>query len=66
MSKKEDERYQWFLDRIGKVVYRDENGCKCLVCKDSVNNGVLILDKDYADYLYCVEAETDIIYRDKK
>lgn len=24
---------QWFIDRIGKTIYRSENGCSCETCK---------------------------------
>jgi predicted metal-binding protein len=56
------ERKQWFLNRIGKVVYRSEVTCGCEHCKDVYNNGLTVGDKDHADYLYDWECITSIDY----
>lgn len=45
---------QWFLDRIGKRVFRDANNC-CAKCKEITENGLIIQDKDHALYLYETE-----------
>jgi hypothetical protein len=54
MQQKENSRQQWFLDRIGKVIYRN-NYCPCNVCEHIYLNGILLLDKDHA--IYCYENE---------
>jgi hypothetical protein len=50
------DRKQWFIDRIGKRVYRDANGCSCEVCKQIRDVGLVIIDKMHANYLYDMEA----------
>lgn len=50
-------RKQWFLDRIGKKVYRNSNGCDCDICKSVKKNGLVIEDEMHANYLYDVECE---------
>lgn len=50
-----ENRKQWFLDRIGKRVYRDSNGCSCEVCKRIRDVGLVILDETHAIYLYDME-----------
>ena len=69
-----DKRKQWFLDRVGKIVYRDKSFCDCDVCKNVQKNGVLIQDKNHALYLLDIESISNdpsesshpIKYRDKK
>ena len=56
---------QWFIDRIGKRVFRDKNFCSCEVCKNIFENGLVILDKQHATYLWDVQAETGIKYYEK-
>ena len=58
-------KVQWFLDRIGKRVYRDDTTCQCKVCKDVGAHGLIIQDKAHAYYLFDCENEMNIIYRDK-
>ena len=55
---------QWFINRIGKIVYRDKLTCKCSTCKSVEKDGVLIHDKNHAEYLYMVSCDMDIGYRD--
>ena len=45
----------WFIDRIGKRIFRDSAGCECDSCKDIMKNGFLIKDKEHAGYLYDVQ-----------
>jgi len=51
------ERSQWFLDRIGKVVFRNKTTCQCATCNDVYENGLIIHDEMHADYLQNCEAE---------
>lgn len=62
---------QWFLDRIGKRIYRDEGDCECVHCKDIEENGFIISDANHALYVY--DAQNDMAseggflnYRDEK
>lgn len=50
------EREQWFLDRIGKRIYRENNGCPCEVCQKITDTGLIIADEMHASYLNDVEA----------
>lgn len=43
---------QWFLDRIGKVVFREDNDCNCWVCQVSYRDGILIKNVERAEYLH--------------
>lgn len=49
------EREQWFIDRIGKRVFRETNGCKCETCKRITNEGLVIFDEQHASYLFDME-----------
>lgn len=64
--KEYEERKQWFIDRIGKRVYRDATSCKCPICKSGGEHGVFINDKLHALYLQDCEFDLEIKYRDKK
>ena len=55
---------QWFIDRIGKRVYRKNNICNCKVCVNVHEHGLVISDETHAIYLYDCQ-EMDLIYYDK-
>ncbi len=55
---------QWFIDRIGKRIYRKNNICNCAVCLNVHEVGLIITDKDHAIYLYDCQ-EMDLIYYEK-
>ena len=57
---------QWFIDRIGKVIYRDAVSCKCSSCTESEDKGFKVRDRNHADYLYMISCDLIIDYRDKK
>lgn len=59
MSRELTEREKWFIERIGKRVYRNETSCQCIVCKGVAENGLIIHDKMHADYLYDCESESN-------
>jgi hypothetical protein len=59
-------REQWFLDRVGKVVFRGPVTCTCQSCIDGHVKGVLIADRDHALYLHDIENELRIRYMDNK
>jgi len=54
-EKKYQERKQWFLDRIGKRVFREETSCQCETCKRVSKEGVVINDEMHAIYLHDIE-----------
>lgn len=56
---------QWFIDRIGKRVWR-KNDCDCIMCIASSEFGVLIRDEQHADYLFSLECECGFKYFDSK
>lgn len=59
-------RKQWFVDRIGKRVYRCPIKCQCDSCKNGHINGILIQDYEHAIYLHLAEGEMGIRYTDAK
>ena len=52
-----EERNQWFIDRIGKRIYRNKTSCPCCVCETNYKDGLIISDEKHADYIYCCECE---------
>lgn len=56
---------QWFIDRIGKRVYRDETICNCDTCVDGMKNGVFIKDELQAIYMYDAQG-MGLIYYDNR
>jgi len=57
MAQKTPKRKKWFINRIGKRVFRNATSCTCKICKDVSNNGLIICDRMHADYLYMCECE---------
>lgn len=55
-----DPRHQWFIERIGKRVYRNSNGCSCNVCEDIRQNGIKIEDEMHAEYMYQMEGSANL------
>ena len=61
-------RIQFFIDHIGKRVFRLRNECKankgqnCAHCEDVYQNGLIVEDSIHASYLESIEAETNITY----
>lgn len=43
---------QWFLNRIGKRIYRTSNGCSCGTCQGILENGIIVGDEFHAAYLH--------------
>jgi len=56
----------WFTERIGKRIYRGDVTCDCNTCKTGTEEGLIIRDNTHAEYLYDVQLEMDIEYRDEK
>lgn len=57
-------RKQWFIDRIGKRVYRGMVSCPCESCQKAGKEGLVISDNDHANYLYDRERELGLKYYD--
>ncbi len=57
------DRQQWFLDRVGKRVFRNEGGCKCPSCLYASANGIVIASEEHARYLDMIEATPDMEIR---
>jgi len=51
------ERKEWFTSKIGKTLFRNDNGCSCPVCQSVVENGLIVRDKYHAIYLYDNECD---------
>jgi hypothetical protein len=52
-----NERKQFFIDNIGKRLYRNDTGCECTVCKSVYENGIIPMDALEATYLYDIETD---------
>lgn len=57
---------QWFIECIGKKVFRDTNKCNCQVCVDVFNNGLVISDENHANYLFDIQNELGYNYIDAR
>ena len=62
---------KWFTNRIGKKIFRDDDGCGCKSCNNVVENGLIVFDESHAQYLEMIDNEfwacgTKLNYRDKK
>ena len=55
----------WFIERIGKKVYRDRNICSCDYCQDIKVNGITIKDLNHAQYLLDIQNQFKIEYYEK-
>jgi hypothetical protein len=61
-------RLQFFIDHIGKRIFRSRNECKankghnCAHCEDVYQNGLIVADESHASSLASIEAETNIRY----
>ena len=53
---------KWFQDRIGKRVHTEIDTCKCSTCLEVAEKGLIISDKEHAEYLYDIQNELNINY----
>jgi hypothetical protein len=56
---------QWFLDRIGQRIYRENNFCNCEICLETWKNGLIVLDDFHARYLFDCQSEVNLVYIEK-
>lgn len=48
-------RHQWFINHIGNTIWRNANNCDCEECNNAHANGIVVTDRDNADYLFNLE-----------
>jgi len=41
----------WFVERIGKTIYRNKTTCSCGVCQGVYERGLILADKFHASYV---------------
>jgi hypothetical protein len=56
---------EWFTDRIGKKIFRVKNICPCTICQMVIVHGLIISDKNHAQYLFDIQNELGIEYFEK-
>lgn len=56
---------EWFIERIGQIVFRQDNGCGCDTCKKVGKSGIEIKSQNHAQYLYDVQNEMGLNYFQK-
>ena len=61
----------WFIKNIGQRIYRDKTSCNCRNCEDVYKNGLVIRDKNHAEYLYTIQCDfkaegVKLNYRDER
>lgn len=54
--KVENDRHQWFMDRIGKRVYVAGWACECSYCTSMKNNGEVIKGHHHLECLLEIES----------
>lgn len=49
---------EWFVERIGKRIYRDSTHCVgCRGCENVENNGLIVGDEEHAEYLATIDSD---------
>jgi len=54
------DREKWFIDRVGKVIWRNKTTCKCGVCESVYQNGLLLSDEGHAMYVCICESDVSV------
>ncbi len=57
---------KWFTNRVKKRVYRNDCDCGCTTCSANTKKGLVIRNKKHAEYLYNIQFELNLLYRDTK
>ena len=65
MSKNNPHPLEWFIERIGKRVYRTKSSCPCPSCASVGVRGLIIFNEMHADYLFTIQNETELTYFDE-
>ncbi len=50
-----NDREQWFISRIGKVIHRTKTSCDCISCQRIYDNGLELYDEEHARDVYYYE-----------
>jgi len=72
LSEYKPKSYEWFKARIGKRIYRDDQGCECDACVRVTKEGIIVTNlHNHAQYLADIDYEYAIEgtfsnYRDEK
>jgi len=53
---------KWFTNRIGKRIHRNPVSCPCTTCTDITLKGLVVKNKEHAEYLAMVQYDLDIDY----
>ena len=61
---------QWFKNRIGRRIFRNDNKCPCNNCKVMTKEGLIVHDLYHAEGLFMIQNDymaegTKLNYRDK-
>ncbi len=59
-------RQGWFINRIGKRIYRHTKKKCCMGCDTIYEHGLIVYSRFHAEWLYVVQNEEGLIYSDKK
>ena len=62
----EKHKLEWFIERIGKKIYRTKSQCNCMVCTNVFKSGVFVADKSHAQYMYDCQNDLDLYYFDEQ
>jgi len=62
---------KWFLSKVGKRIFRDEDTCQCRTCQEVVKNWLIVHNEQHARHLYDVQNDfwaewINMNYRSKK
>ena len=63
--KEQKHNLKWFQNRIGKRVFRNDVKCPCRTCNDVNHGGIIIKDRNHAEYLLMVQTDLDLYYYEK-
>jgi len=55
----------WFTERVGQRVFRTKGDCYCDACEKVYLEGLIIQDKQHAQYLYDCQNELGLYYYTK-
>ena len=55
---------KWFLNRIGKRIYRLTKTKCCNVCDEVYKNGLVVTDRQHAECLFMYQCGLDLEYSD--
>lgn len=62
------DREQWFMDRIGKRIWRNETGCECEICAHIYKEGIIFTGEYHAGFACDMEgcSQGSLKYFDSK